>query len=46
MPDARARHEGIREELAAAVKKSPGKSGAFFVSLCIGGHRTGGKPLR
>ena len=27
-----ARHEGIREELAAAVTKSPGASGAFFNS--------------
>jgi hypothetical protein len=24
----------------------PGTSGAFFVCLCIGGHRTGGKLLR
>jgi len=25
---------------------SPGPSGAFFYSLCIGGHRTGGRSPR
>jgi len=36
MPDARARHEGIREELAAAVKEKPRPVRGF---LCLFVHR-------
>jgi len=33
-PTREARHEGIREELAAAVKKAPARPGLSFTTLC------------
>jgi hypothetical protein len=40
-----ARHEGIREELAAAVTKSPGTPGAFFLHRASVGLVSKREPL-
>ena len=42
-PTREARHEGIREELAAAVKKSLGTSGLSFILCLSAGTEQGGK---